>query len=567
MNTLRSRSARRRGWLLAPAVSLLSLLGCQNAFGTPRAAIPPDFPAAVAEVRKTWNMPGVAVAVVQDGEVTYAEGFGVRELARRERVDADTTFGIASVTKLLITAGIGVLIDEGKVRLDGRVIEYLPQFRVADPYVTANVTLRDLLSHRAGFDFDERYLGIVEQVGALDSADLVQRGAAIGQRFSLRERWRYENYGFFVAAEVITRISGERWHEFVRKRVAMPLGMQNTWARSWDFLPRANVLATGDGWSDRVPRGLASLPAALNIAVPHIMWPKFEPQLAYEPKELERTTVHFHRSPIDPCQGAWSSARDLARFAAQWLPQQAAAAPRWLGQQTREQLLEWAATVDERWPLLHGPRAPDEYGGLRNPVGHAAGFAIYDYDGHVLLGHDGWELGYETLVRIDRERRLAVVVLVNNALYEEGEIATLLLARRILDWHYDRPPAQDDRGAFERYRAAHTTGIREYREKQAALDARRDPRLEPTLPLRAYAGTYRHPVAGDLVIALHGEQLVASTDPSAQWLLRGWRGDTFDGDWQGALIGRKMFRFVPDAAGGVAALELPDDGLVYQRLR
>lgn len=546
------------------AFALLLAVGPGAAHAAQRAAVPPDFAASVAEVRKTWNMPGVAVAVVQDGQVTYAEGFGVREVERRERVDADTIFGIASVTKLLVTAGIAVLIEDGKVRLDGRVIEYLPEFKVVDPYVTANVTLRDLLSHRSGFDFDDKYVDIVEEVGVLDSGDLVRRGAAIGQRFSLRERWRYNNYGFFVAAEVIGRVSGQPWHEFVRKRVAEPLRMQHTWARSWDFLPRANVLATGDGWSDSVPRGLARLPAMVNIAVPHIMWPKLEPQLAYEPKELERTTVHFHRSPIDPCQGAWSSARDLARFAAQWLGQDVGL-PRWLSRQTREQVLEWAATVDEGWPLARA-LDPEEFGGLRDPVGHASGFAIYDYEGHILIGHDGWELGYETLVRIDRQRRLAVVVLVNNALHEEGEIATLLLARRILDWHYDRPPAPQDRNALERYRTAHTAQIREYRQKQAALDAQRDPSVKPSLPLTAYVGTYRHPFAGELLVVLRGDGLVASTDPTAQWVLRGWRGDTFDGNWQGALIGRKLFRFVPGADRRIAALELPDDGLTYERL-
>jgi CubicO group peptidase (beta-lactamase class C family) len=540
---------------------------CVAAEAADRAPVPPDFARTVAATRALWNVPGVAVGVVQDGKVTYAEGFGQRELGRPEPVDGDTIFGIASVTKLLVTGAVAVLANEGKVDLDAPVVRYLPDFRLADPYVAQHVTLRDLLSHRSGIDFNGAAGGIAEQLASWDSAELVRRSGLVGQDFELRARRRYNDFGFLILAEVIGRVSGQPWNEFIRQRVAEPLGMRQTWARSWDFLPRTHVLPTGDGWSDSIPRGLATLPKEINIAVPHIMWPKMSPQLSHDPRELERTTVHFHRSPIDPCQSAWTSARDLATYAAMWLNDGRLAGAEFLKPKTVESVQRWGMTGDASWPVRRRAQLDDRLTFVwDHMVGQAAGFAIFDYLGHVLTGHDGYELGYNSMITMDRERGLAVVVLVNNALFGEGEYAMNVIGQAVLDWHYGLEPIDRNPVYFERFRQESSAAVAASRAEAARRDAGRNTKVRHTLPLSAYAGLYEHPYVGKMQILVREGKLVATVGETAEWRLAHWRGDVFEGDWQGAMVNHDFFEFRVGLDGAVHSLRLPARNLEYSRV-
>jgi CubicO group peptidase (beta-lactamase class C family) len=532
-----------------------------------RAPVPPGFERLVEETRETWNVPGLSVAVVAGSEVVYARGFGLRERGRPEPVTGDTIFGLASITKLLVTGAVAVLIDEGKLELDGRVIDYLPEFEVADPHVTQRVTLRDLLTHRSGIDFNGGSGGLGEQIAEWDSSELVRRAKHLGQEFDLRSAWSYNDFGFFVLAEVISRVSGRPWNEFIRRRVAEPLGMRQTWARAWDFLPRSHVLPTGNGWSASIPRGLATLPSHIDVAVPHIMWPKLQPQLAYDPRELERTTVHFHRSPTDPCQGAWSSARDLAVYAAMWLNAGRHEGQPFVRREVVEQIFEWGATPDPSWPVRRDPQLQSrtDFVAWEALIGQASGFGVFDDGGRIQIGHSGYELGYSGVLRMDRERGLAVAVLVNNSLYADGGIAAVLLAQSVLDWHYGLPPIDRNPIYFARFREESAEAIREYHTAAARQDAHRDAKLKPTLPLAAYAGTYAHPYVGKLEVLSQGGRLVARTSDTTTWQLDPWRGDVFVADWRGSMVSRNFFTFRVGVEGRVESVHLYDGGLEYAR--
>jgi CubicO group peptidase (beta-lactamase class C family) len=529
--------------------------------------VPPDFERTVRTVMETWRMPGVSVAVVQNGTVAYAEGFGLREIGRDERVDADTIFGIASLTKLLVTTAVGVLIDEGKVELDRPVIEYLPDFRIADADTTRAVTLRDLLSHRSGIDFAGNGENVIEQLAGWESTEVVRRASYLPQQFPLRSSWDYNDFGFLVAAEVITAVSKQPWYEFIRRRIAEPLGLRSTWATSREFLPSTHVLPSGDGWSETISRGLATLPASINIAVPHLLWAGKEPQRAYPELTPRATTAHFHRSPIDPSQSAWSSARDLATFAAMWLNDGRHDGKQLLRRETVLQLNEWAVAVDPRWPLARDAALDNRSSWARAyEVGQAVGFAIFDYSGHMLAGHDGGELGYSTLLRMDRAKGLAVVVIVNNAVDSGGNYAKSAIAHTVLDWHYDFPATNRIPALFAQYEEQTRKSLQQYAEGKAAQDAGRNVRIKPSAPLGAYVGTYQHPFTGELRVELRsGNRLVATVGETAEWLLQPWRGDLFEAQWQGTMPRREFFRFDVSPAGHVKSIELVDESLRYER--
>lgn len=179
----------------------------------------------VPEAMRQYNVPGAAVAVVHDGKVVYTKGFGVREFGKQEKVDVDTVFLLASVTKALTGSLAGILVDQGKLDFDRPVIDYLPQFVHADPYVTRSLTMRDLLAQRTGWPaFAGDLLG---QIG-LTREQVLSRLRYLQPKTGLREVASYSNPGFFVAGMVEAAAGGASWDELMRRELYGPLRMSRS---------------------------------------------------------------------------------------------------------------------------------------------------------------------------------------------------------------------------------------------------------------------------------------------------------------------------------------------------
>src|SRR5688500_1912275 len=162
-----------------------------------------EFDAYVTRAIRDWRIPGLAVAIVIDDSIVFAKGYGVRELGKPERVDTGTRFAIGSTTKAMTAVALGMLVDEGKVRWDEPVITYLPGFRVGDPYVTREITVRDLLTHRAG-------LGNADQLwSAADYTpeEISRRVATLQPAYSLRSGFIYQNIMYAIAGDVVAAAS------------------------------------------------------------------------------------------------------------------------------------------------------------------------------------------------------------------------------------------------------------------------------------------------------------------------------------------------------------------------
>lgn len=193
-------------------------------------------------VMKEFNVPGIAVAVVKDNRVIHMKGYGVRSVATGEKTDEHTLFAIASNTKAFTAAALGILVDEGKLRWDTKVTEIIPEFRLYNSYVTEDFNIRDLLTHRSGMG-----LGAGDLMGWPDSADFSTAGIIHNLRYlkqtsPFRTRYDYDNMLYIVAGEVVARVSGKSWEEFVESRIMEPLGMTESAASFRRIKDRANII-------------------------------------------------------------------------------------------------------------------------------------------------------------------------------------------------------------------------------------------------------------------------------------------------------------------------------------
>ncbi len=448
-------------------------------------APPPGFDVYVAQVLRTFSVPGVAVAIVKDGRVVLARGYGVRRLGDPTPVDAETRFGIASNTKLFTASSIAMLVEEGKLEWDAPVIRYLPSFAMYDPFVTRELTVRDLLVHRSGLGLGAGDL-LWWPPTTYDRKEIVRRLRYIKPATSFRSAYAYDNVLYLVAGELIEAASGLRWEDFVRRRILQPVGMTH---------------------SD-VYHSAAGRPG--NVATPHA-----------EVNDTVRPVTPFLSDNTNPAGGIVSGAADIAK----WLIVQldsgrvAGGAPLFQPASTRQL---WREVTPE--PIGDAPAGLPH---LRpNFYGYALGLETRDYRGRFMLTHTGGLPGYVSRLAMIPELRLGVAVLTN----QESGLAFNALVYRVLD-HYLGAKAPDYVGIYGRL-------LQQYRTKLAgeasAAAAARDSSGGPSLPLARYAGTYRDQWYGDVAIAEENGGLVIrmTRTPSMVGDLVHWQHDTFVARWR-----------------------------------
>ncbi|MDQ3800922.1 MAG: beta-lactamase family protein, partial [Acidobacteriota bacterium] len=224
---------------------LLSFLVLNVPLARAQAADWRAFDAFANKVLADWEVPGAAIAIVRDDRVIYAKGYGVREIStpsaasrNLNSVDERTIFGVASNSKAFTSTALAMLVDEGKVSWDDKVIKHLPDFKLADDYATREITIRDLLSHRSGLP---AYGGdILWWGGDYGRSDIVHRVRFVKPAYSFRSTYAYQNIPFIIAGQIIEKVSGKTWDEFVKTRILQPLKMNETTTSIRDFPPNAN---------------------------------------------------------------------------------------------------------------------------------------------------------------------------------------------------------------------------------------------------------------------------------------------------------------------------------------
>ena len=168
---------------------------------------------------KTFDVPGISVGIVKDGKVIYAKGFGVSSLTTKNKMDANTLVGIASNSKGFTATALAILADEGTLNFDDKVSKYIPEFQMNDAYVSQEITIKDLITHRAGLGLGQGDLMFFPEGGSLTVNDIVHNVRYLKPDHSFRTTLEYNNIMFIVAGEVIHRVSGLSWADFIEKRI------------------------------------------------------------------------------------------------------------------------------------------------------------------------------------------------------------------------------------------------------------------------------------------------------------------------------------------------------------
>src|SRR5579863_7665048 len=190
---------------------------------TAASAPPPDLDTYVASSMKTFDVPGMSVAIVKDGKVLVAKGYGVRKLGEPTPVDEFTMFAIGSNTKAFTTAALATLVDEGKLSWDDRVYQRLPSFVMYDPYVSHEMTIRDLLTHRSGMGLGEGDLLFWPHT-TYTRDDIIYRLRFMKPASSFRSHFAYDNLMYIAAGQIVAAVSGKSWEDYLREKILQPLG-------------------------------------------------------------------------------------------------------------------------------------------------------------------------------------------------------------------------------------------------------------------------------------------------------------------------------------------------------
>lgn len=456
------------------------------------------------------EVPGAAVAVLQDGAVILSQGFGLHDVDRQLAVDTGTLFPIASCTKAFTATLIGTLVDDGLVDWDEPVRTYLPELRMWDPVATEQLCLRDMLSHRSGLPrHDLVWYGNDD----LSRAQAVQALRHLQPSRQLRQTWQYSNLMYLAAGHVAERILGTSWEEAVRTRLLKPLGMSRT-------VLTHQEAESGSGRSKGY--GLVA-------------------------GELQTVTM-LASQVCGPAGSINSCIDDMAR----WLQANLAADHHGSGAVASE-----AAMKQLHSPAMLEPRPVVEWPELTS-MGYALGWSVADYRGHTLISHGGNLPGFSSKVSYLPEAGIGVVVLTNRGGTPLRDIVPFLVYDHLLEL-----PTRPWGDRFREMTTAMTEGARQVSERRTGkAEVAAQPR-----PAGEYAGTYRHAAYGTLEVTAAAESITLSLH-GTEFAAERVRGDAFE-LYEGSLDLHLPARFETDFDGQVAAVVLPleqtVDPIVFDR--
>jgi CubicO group peptidase (beta-lactamase class C family) len=503
----------------------LALLWAAAAFA--QSGPPTDLDAYVARAMKTFDVPGIAVAIVKDGKVAFAKGYGVRKMGEPTPVDENTLFGIGSNTKAFTAAALATLVDAGKISWDDPVYQRLPGFQMYDPYVSHEMTIRDLLTHRSGMGLGEGDLLFWPHT-TFTREDIIYRLRFMKPASSFRSHYAYDNLLYMTAGQIVPAVTGISWDNYIRDKILLPLGMKTTTTSN-------TMLKPGD-----------------NFAYPHS---KVDGKLQVVPfQDLDNA---------GPAGSLNSSVAEMCKWFLLQLNH---------GKfPDREGRLFSEAQSREMWSsqtIL--PISEDLTGPLAALRGHfrayGLGWFLTDYQGRKLVGHGGGVLGFVTRVQLVPEEDLGVVVLTNAE--QGGAMESIVF--HIID-SYLNAPATDWIAAFK---AQDEKDDKEAAETMKKAASGRAANSKPSLAPEKYAAVYTDPWYGPATIKIENGQLVFTLDhtPTALADLQHWQYDTFKAHWRDRTIEDAFLTFTLKPDGSIdhftmaAVSPLADFSFDYQDL-
>lgn len=464
----------------------------------------------IDEMIRDWGVPGAAVVVIQDDEITFAEGFGVKEIGGSDPVDENTIFAVGSTSKAFTAAAIAMLVDEGKVGWDDPIVDHVPIFQLSDPYITRDLRVRDLMSHNSGLMRGDR----LWYASGRTREEVLKQVRHQPVTFPLRSTFQYNNTTWIAAGEVIENATAMSWDDFLASRIFAPLGMTRS--------------TTSVGALDRLD----------NVATPH------NPSL-----DGEVTAIPYR--DIDnagPAGSINSSALQMAQwirlqlgrgeFEGERLISEEAIGETHTGQMLIRKQGTWAVVWPESDFLTYG-----------------LGWFLSSYRDVTMISHGGNIDGMTAYVGFVPRRGYGMVILANLSAANGFSSA---LAHRIIDRLEGGEGLPWNDMMLERWNEL----LEQQRTAAAEVEDGRAAGTSPTLPVSEYAGTYMNDMYGEITVAEDGGVLSATFGAGFEGALEHWHYDTFRANWGGGAGSEEFLRFEIGTDGEVAVLHAEIEGSV-----
>ncbi|MES1243249.1 MAG: serine hydrolase [Acidobacteriota bacterium] len=462
-----------------------------------------------------WKVPGLAVAIVKDGEVIYSKGFGFRDREKKLPVTEDTLFAIGSSTKAFTTFVMGTLVDEGRLDWDKPVSEFLPGFKLYDRTATEMMTPRDLVTHRSGLPrHDLSWYNATE----LSRKELVARLPYMKPTYGLRERFQYNNFMFLTAGYLVEQVTGKSWEDNVRERIFTPLGMNG-----------ANF-------------SVEDSQKAADFALPYV-----------EEEDESIKLIPFRTiTNMGPAGSINASVRDMAKWVQVHLS----------GGKVGDRQIIGAATLAD----IHSPHMVID-GAVERPElsqpSYGMGWFIDSYRGHQRVEHGGNIDGFSALVALLPQDGAGLVILTN----KNGTGVPELLVRHTIDRLLKLEPINWNGESLARRDVARA----EFKKGEARKEEMRRPGTKPAHKLEEYAGDYFHPAYGTLRVDVQGKGLQVTfnhmTSPLEHWHYETWNGVKHI---EPPIFEDQKLLFETDARGNVVAVKTDfeptlEDGITFEK--
>ncbi len=455
----------------------------------------------VKKAMEEWKAAGLAVAIVKDDKIVFAKGYGVREMGKPDPVTPNTIFAIGSSSKAFTAASMAILVDEGKVKWSDSASKYLPGFQLYDPWVTRELSVTDLLSHRVGLERGD----LMWYASSFSREEILRRIRFLKPSSSMRSRFGYQNIMYLAAGQIVPSVTGKSWDDFVGERIFTPLGM------------KSSVTST---------KPLAN---SKDVATPHmVVEDKIKP-IAW--RNIDN---------IAPAGSINSNVTDMA----QWVRMQLA-----MGKYDGKQVISEAG-IKNMWAShtiipLEGPGF-----GMFYPKAHflnyGMGWFLSDFNGKKMVEHGGAIDGMRSAVAMIPEEKLGVVILSN--MNQTG--LNLALAQRIFDSFMGAKEKDWSGDILKGLKAQEAVG----KAAQDKMIAERAKDTKPSQDLAKYAGDYQDEMYGDVKVTLENGKLKINYGAGFKGTLEHWHFDTFQVTWSEDVQGKGFVNFKLNTSGKIDSI-------------
>jgi CubicO group peptidase (beta-lactamase class C family) len=503
---------RKKLFLAGAVLFLVAALQAGSSLPVPNADPLKGLEAYVLKAMKDWELPGLAVAVVKDGRVVLAKGYGVREIGKNDPVDADTLFAIGSNTKAFTSTALALLVQDKKLSWDDHATDHLKGFQLSDPWVTREITIRDLLSHRSGLGRRGDLLWYGQD---FSRDEILRRIRFLKPDSSFRSQYGYQNIMFLAAGQVIPAVTGMSYDDFIKEGIFEPLQMTRSNTSTKELEGVGNVAAPHTKKSGKV------------VAIPY--------------RNLDN---------VAPAGSINSSVNDMAKWHLFQLGN---------GTYAGKQILDpdiLQVTHDPHTVMPVPPQRRKEYPS-NHFMAYALGWVLEDYRGRLIIWHNGGIDGMLSHQGFLPEENLGIVVLTNS---DQNRLDAALFYR-IVDSFLGEPVKDWSRIFLTQAKE----GEAKAEEAKKKAEESRVPNTKPSLDLAGYSGSYGNEMYGQAEVKNSDGKLVLYFNSKPMGTLDHWHYDTFKVNARPSgslhfieLLDETMVTFVLNAQGKVGRMEVED---------